>query len=144
MNASPYDIRRLVLRQQVRDRYRLLFFPGVVCVAGLVSWLVRPATGGSVVLFPLVGACAGMLPSLWLGTPSRMCLGGTGDRARIEGWMESHKHRFEPGRGWVPALPRPLYFDSQIVYFQGDSVVGPLVTLRKLRAVLQASSKLPA
>lgn len=116
----------------------------MVCVAGLISWFVRPATGGSASIFPLVGACAGMLPSLWLGTPSRMCMGGADDRARIDRWMQSHKHRFDPGRGWVPALPRPLYFDSQIVRYESDSVIGPLVTLRKLRAVLQASSHLPA
>lgn len=144
MNEAPYEIRRLPLRQQMRDRYRLLFFPGMVGVAGLISWFLRPSTSGYTSFFPLLGACAGMLPSLWLGTPARMRLDGSDDRARIDRWMQSHKHRCEPGRGWVPALPRPLYFDSQIVRYEGDAVIGPLVTLRKLRAVLQASSRLPA
>lgn len=61
MNASPYDIRRLPLRQQIRDRYRLLLFPGMICVAGLISWLVRLATGGPRPCFhwwvPAQGCC---------------------------------------------------------------------------------------
>ena len=83
-----------------------------------------------------------MLPSLWLGTPSRMGVIDASDRVQMDAWLESHRHVFDPVRGWVPKMPRALYFDSQIVRYEGDCVIGPLVILRKLRAVLQAQAKL--
>lgn len=142
MKLSRYDIQVLPLREQTRDTYRLLFFPGMVCVAGLSYYLVHSLVGGHVSFYPLIGACAGMLPSLWLGTPSRMSAIDASNRAQMDAWLQAHRHVFDPARGWVPKMPRALYFDSQIVRYERDYVIGPLVTLRKLRAVLQAPSRL--
>lgn len=142
MKPSRYDIQALPLREQMRDTYRLLFFPGVVCVAGLTYYLVHSLAGGHGSFYPLIGACLGMLPSLWLGTPARMGAIDVRDRAQIDAWLQSHNHKFDPARGWVPKLWRALYFDSQIVRHDGDSVIGPVITLRKLRGVLQAPSRL--
>jgi len=66
-----------------------------------------------------------------------------GDREPIEAWLANHRH-IHGARGWVPKVPRALYFDSQIVRFDDDSVIGPVVTLRKLRAVLRATGRIGA
>ena len=60
----------------------------------------------------------------------------------MDAWLQAHKHVFDPARGWVPKMPRALYFDSQIVRYEGDCVMGPLLMLRKLRVVLQTQSRL--
>lgn len=142
MKLPEYEIRALPLREQMRDTYRLLFLPGLVCVAVLIYYVVHSLMGGHGSFSPLIGACVGMLPSLWLGTPARMAAIDASDRAQIDAWLQAHKHLFNPSRGWVPTMPRALYFDSQIVRYESDDVIGPLITLRKLRSVLQAASRL--
>ena len=46
MKLSRYNIRALALREQVRDTYRLWFSPGLVCVAGLICYIVHSLVGG--------------------------------------------------------------------------------------------------
>ena len=129
-STELYAIRSLPLREQLHDTYRVLFFPGVLGIAALATaWLHAPDA-------VLAGAAVGMLPSLRLGTPSRMTI-AAGDRIRIDAWLACRNHVSDE-RGWVPKLPRALYFDSQIVRYEGDTLVGPLVTLRKLRDTLRA------
>ncbi|MEO8779971.1 MAG: hypothetical protein ABI389_15045 [Rhodanobacter sp.] len=126
------------LRQQARDTYRLLFCPALLSVFGLVSWWSASGALNGI----LIGSCVGMLPSLVMGTPARMAM-VDGDRAEIEAWLGKHNHLHD-ARGWVPKLPRALYFDSQVVQFDGNSVVGPIVTLRKLRTMLRANTLMGA
>lgn len=142
MKLSRYSIRTLPLRVQLRDTYRILFFPGLVCVAVLIYYVAHSLLGAHGSFYPLLGACLGMLPSLWLGTPSRMGAIDASDRIQMDAWLQAHKHVFDPARGWVPKMPRALYFDSQIVRYEGDCAIGPLLMLRKLRVVLQARSRL--
>jgi len=135
-SSTPYAIQLLPLREQWRDTYRVLFFPGFAGVmAVLVVWLHWPVA-------LLTSGCIGMLPSLWIGTPARMTI-ASDDRARIDAWLSCRRHQ-RTHRGWVPALPRALYFDSQIVRYDDDGVIGPLITLRLLRRHLLADPRLSA
>lgn len=135
-DPSLYVIHVLPLRTRLRDTYRTIFFPTLAGLFALVSWWMHwPFT-------LLLGACIGMLPSLRLGTPARMTI-AQGDRARIDAWLASRRH-LRDERGWVPKLPRALYFDSQIVRYEGHGVIGPLITLRKLRATLLRQARVPA
>jgi hypothetical protein len=142
MSDSPTDPARLYricplpLREQLRDTYRVLFFPALLGIAALLVWrLHAPAP-------ILLGAVLGAAPSLRFGTPARMMI-SEGDDARIDVLMLRWKHERD-ARGWVPRLPRGLYFDSQIVRCESNAVVGPIITLRKLRSILQPASKLDA
>ncbi|MBN8922146.1 MAG: hypothetical protein BGP10_17285 [Rhodanobacter sp. 68-29] len=135
-STTLYVIRSLPLRTQLHDTYRALFFPALVALAALLTWWLR------IPLIVMTGMIVGMLPSLRLGTPSCMAIVAD-DHARIDAWLAARRH-VRDDRGWVPQLPRALYFDSQIVRYESDTVVGPLLTLRKLRAMLQPSPSLPA
>jgi len=139
MRIPLREIKTLPWRDQCQDTYRVLFFSGLICLLVLTSWVLQHLMDSSIFLGPMMGACIGMLPSLWLGTPASMSIADAGDREKIDVWMLSHRHIHDE-RGWVPKLPRALYFDSQIVRYEGNNVIGPLITLRKLRSVLRAES----
>lgn len=142
MSDSPTDPNRLYcicplpLREQLRDTYRVLFFPVSLGIAALFVWWLHAS------VLVLLGASFGMVPSLRLGTTARMTIAAN-DVARIDALMLRWKHRRDV-RGWVPRLPRGLYFDSQIVRCEGNVVIGPTITLRKLRGILQPASTLDA
>lgn len=142
MNDRKYSIRILPLRQRVRDTYRILFFPLLLVVFGLVIWWLSQWFATSVARAMLIGGCVGMLSSLALGTPARMPI-ADGDRATVEAWLANHRH-ISNARGWVPNVPRALYFDSKIVRFDDNAVVGPVVMLRKWRRMLCAQTRLGA
>jgi hypothetical protein len=131
-----YEIHGMPLRQQLRGRYRVGFFAllaGLVALAcGLLHQVARVPAGSAAVL---IGAYAGLLPSLWQGTPACMSV-TVSDLPRIDAWLA--RRHVRDARGWVPRLPRMLYFDSQIVRYGAGCVVGPRITLRKLRSVLLA------
>lgn len=127
--SIPYSIHALPWREQLRDTYRVLFFPVALAVFAIATryfhwpWVV------------VIGAGAGMIPSYRLGTSSRMAI-APGDADLIDRWLAVRLHARD-ARGWAPKLPRIAYFDSQIVHYQGDAVIGPLITLRKLRKALR-------
>lgn len=134
--SMRYAIRAMSLREQSRDTYRVVLFLFIPASTALLLWLMHwPVT-------VLVGCCAGMLPSLVAGTPSRMRI-AAGDQARIEAWLSGHRHRMTI-TGWVPSVPRALYFDSQTVRCDGGEVIGPLMTLRALRRMLKAGANMSA
>lgn len=137
-----YVIRMLPLREQMRDTYRVLFFPALLTVFALASWWLRQWLTAGAIQGMLLGSCAGMLPSLLMGAPARMSI-AAGDRVTIEAWLASHGHVLDI-RGWVPRLPRALYFDSQIVRCEDGVVSGPAIVLRKLRQILRASARIGA
>ncbi len=137
MDVQMYAISGLSLREQLRDTYRVLFGPALLALLVAASlWLERWVSAGTI-RGMLIAACVGMLPSLAMETPARMPV-SVGDRVTIEKWLANHGHARD-ARGWVPKLPRALYFDSQIVHCDDSSVVGPLVVLRKLRRVLRGN-----
>ena len=135
-----YAIRVLPLHTQVRDRYRMLYFPAVLAVFALAAWWLRDWLSPGAAQGMLIGAFAGTLPSLMLGTSARMAI-ADGDCVMVEAWLASHAH-IRDHRGWVPRLPRALYFDSQIVRCADGSVTGPVIVLRKLRTMLRASGSI--
>jgi len=139
-HRSAYPIAVASLREQVRDRYRTSLIGGLalLCVALVVSAQVMHWSG--LVVAMAEGALIGMLPSLVAGQPARMPL-APGDGARIERWLERKRYRRDI-RGWVPAVPRALYFDSQIVAVDKGVVTGPVITLRTLRRHLEQGSGL--
>ena len=142
MKDRLYAIRMLPLREQIRDTYRVLFFPALLVVLALASLLFERWLAAGVIRGMLIGGCAGTLPSLLLGTPARMLI-SSGDRVTIETWLASHGH-LRDTRGWVPKMPRALYFDSQIIRCDDNSVIGPVVILHKLRRILRANTRIPA
>jgi hypothetical protein len=78
--ARLYRICPLPLREQLRDTYRVLFFPALLGIAALLVWrLHAPAP-------VLIGAILGAAPSMRLGTPARMMI-CEGDDARIDALM---------------------------------------------------------
>lgn len=60
------------------------------------------------------------------------------DLATIDAWMARYGY-VQDERGWVPGLPRWLYFDGQIVRYRGDTVIDPMRTLHHLRWMLMKS-----
>lgn len=116
------------------DLYRLSFFVTLYAILCCIYWFV----GGPIGMAALAGGIAGTVNSLWLGMPSRMRLSGRQDRAIAESYLENRSYR-RAGNVWTPVLPRPLYFDSQKVSIRDDEVRGPLITLRKLRELFDAS-----
>lgn len=139
MDPLLYDIQSLPWREQLHDTYRTAFYPVFIGVLVSAAWLLHHLFGGLEFYGPLIGASVGLLPSLRLSTPARMLIAGPADRAQIDAWLGSHRH-VRDARGWVPTLPRALYFDSQIVRYDGDAVVAPVIILRQLRKVLRAAS----
>ncbi|MEW5833562.1 MAG: hypothetical protein AB1832_00740 [Pseudomonadota bacterium] len=131
-----YPIAIASLREQARDRYRLWFFSGLVLLCIAVAALIHGITGSGLPIAIAQGAVIGMLPSAVLGQPGCMPL-GSGDAVKVEQWFEGKRY-LRDSRGWVPAVPRALYFDSQIVSIGDGFVIGPIATLRALRRHLQS------
>lgn len=127
--SNRYVIHALPLWEQLHDTYRVLFFPITLAITAWVVWYFN---WPSVVI---LGAGIGMLPSYHVGTPSQMAI-ERGDITIIDGWLAAHGHARD-ARGWVPRLPRIAYFDSQIVHYIDDAVIGPRLVLRKLQPVLR-------
>lgn len=140
-NPSLYAIKSLPWREQVRDTYRVVFFPACLAVLTLILWALHTWFAVGVFVAPLIGGVAGMLPSLRHGTAARMPIAGKVDRAQIDAWLACRRH-VRDTRGWVPKMPRALYFDSQIVHYDADCVIGPRIVLRKLRRMLRSASSL--
>lgn len=121
-------------RDQLSDCYRVFFVLALMVLLGSVYLLV----GGPIGHAALIGGVGGMLPPLYLGTPARMRIDGGVDRSAIDEYVSRQSYRMD-SRGWVPKLPRMLYFDSQIVRCHGNEVFGPVMVLRRLRRLLRDS-----
>jgi hypothetical protein len=127
-----YSIKARSLRDQLSDRYRVVFLLVLVALLVGIYFLVAGPIGHAA----LIGGIGGMMPSLYLGTPARMRIDGSADRSIIDGYLSRQSYRKGP-RGWVPKLPRALYFDSQIVRCDGHDVLGPVMVLRRLQRLLR-------
>lgn len=121
-------------RDQLSDRYRVLFILALMVLLASIYLLVAGPVGHAA----LIGGVAGMFPSLYLGAPAHMQIDRDVDRAVIDAYVSSQSYRRDP-RGWVPKLPRVLYFDSQIVRYGENEVFGPVMVLRRLQRLLRDS-----
>lgn len=131
-----YVIRLQGPSRQLTDRGRVAYF-GVFYALLLASLLAsmhgarpHPLWHGAT-----IGAFIGTLPSLWLGSMASMPIQGARDWARVGLYLEGHKHRLED-QAWIPNVRRWMYFNSQIVRYEGGCITGPIETLKKLRRVL--------
>lgn len=129
-----YSIKVVGFRGQLSDRYRVLFVLALVILLGSICFFVVGPVGYAA----LIGGVAGMFPSLYLGAPAYMRIDRDVDRAVIDAYVSSQSYRKDP-RGWVPKLPRALYFDSQIVRYGENEVFGPVMVLRRLQRLLRDS-----
>lgn len=127
-----YSIKMMSFREQLSDRYRVFFVLAFMALLGSVYFLVAGPMGHAA----LIGGMGGMFPSLFFGTPARMRIDGGVDRSAIDEYVSRQSYRMD-SRGWVPKLPRMLYFDSQIVRCHESEVFGPVMILRRLQRLLR-------
>jgi hypothetical protein len=129
-----YKIKLCDLKSQLSDGYKNIFFAAfffllILGIFGSESTFVKVIC---------IGGVCGAIPSLWLGLSCEMRIRGQGDRLRIESYLSGHFH-VKRESDWAPKLPQYARFKSQSVKFAGELVVGPRVTVERLKTLLSDS-----
>lgn len=128
-----YEVKLCKLSSQFSDGYKNAFFFFVF----LSLIFVIAASRSNLLSVVCMGAFCGAIPSLWLGLTCKMRFNEKKDASRIARYLSNAFH-VERGGEWVPKLPTYLYFRTQAVRVEGSLVVGPRVTILKLKKVLSA------
>ncbi len=131
---TMYRVKLCGLRSQFNDFYRDTFILLVLILLGYGLFLPEV----TLIKHLCFAAGIGGIPSLLLGVPCKMQIRGEDDRRFIEKYLANHSH-VKSDIGWIPKLPKYLYFKSQAVRIVDGVVFGPRMTISRLQKDLSAN-----
>lgn len=115
----------------LNDSYRWLFVLAVWGIGVAIYFLADSKAAPDIGM----GFVAGTLPALWYGMPCKMELAGRGEILCAESYLASRDFIYNDGI-WSPRLPRMLYFNSQRLVISDGHIVGPMLTLTRIRKLI--------
>jgi hypothetical protein len=130
------DIRSLPLSVQLQDTARTVFY---LLLLALVIVAASMLDGLAAKIGMVVGACTGFAVHWRATCRSVMFIGPTIDQRTIAELISNKLSHVtvEAGRSYRPALPRALYFDTQVLELRpagtGIELLGPKMVLRFVR-----------
>ena len=129
-----YEITLCGLKSQLNDAYKNIFI--LAAFFSLFFWTLEIKS--TMTNYMTLGIGLGALPSLLLCMTCKMKIQNDADESFIEKYLSDRLH-IKSESGWIPKLPKFLYFKSQAVVIENGFVFGPRLTISKLQKALSAN-----